>query len=469
MPDDVPVSGDQLISEKLGRFASGLRYEDIPPPVRERAKYLLLDAIGIALASTKFEFARCALAGLASLDSGTSTVIGMNTRLALRDAVIMNGVLVHGLDYDDTHLEGIMHVSASCFPCALGVASQIGASGREFLAAYVLGIEVAGRLGKASKGRLLEVGFHPTGMLAAFSSALIAGRLHRLDAEQLVMAQGIALSTMASSSRQYNREAAWTKRLHPGWGAAAGITAAALAQHGFVGPRATYEGEYGLYAVHLGPLKSKCDFELAAAALGQTWETLRVAVKPIPACHLVHACSDAAIEVARKHGIKASDVASIRALVPADAVYVVCEPAAKRRRPTTSYAAQFSIHYAVACSLVRGRFGFRELEPDVFTDPEILALADKVEYETDPNSGHPRYFSGEVILKTIDGREFRHREDINRGAADRPLSGDEIIAKYMDNATLAVSASRAEKIRDAMLNVENFAKVDELGGLLAGS
>ena len=467
MAADALITDNRLISETLAEFSASLRYEDIPETVRERAKYLLLDAVGIALLSTKHEFARPALAGLAGFGTGSSTVIGMDARLALRDAVIMNGLLVHGLDYDDTHLEGIVHVSASCFPCAFAVASQVGASGREFLSAYVLGIEIVARLGKAARGRLHEAGFHPTGMLAAFSSALIAGRLQRLDSKQLVMAQGIALSTMSSSSRQFGLEGAWTKRLHPGWGAAAGITAAGLAQHGFIGPRETYEGKYGFYAAHLGSLASRCDLGLATAELGQTWETLEVAVKPIPACHLVHACSDAAAAIAHKHDVKIADVASVRALVPSDAIRVVCEPAAKRRRPATGYAAQFSIYYAVACSLARGRFGFRELEPDILNDPEILALADKVEYEIDPKSGYPRHFSGEVIVKTVAGREYSHREDINRGASDRPLSGDDIIAKFMDNATCAVSATRAEQIRDKILTVDACERASELDAVLA--
>ena len=109
-----------LISETLAQFVHQLRYENIPVPVRERAKDLMLDAIGIAFASTQFEFADKALAGLSFFGGGARAVIGMPASLALRDAVVMNGVLIHGLDYDDTHLEGVVHASASCFSCALG-------------------------------------------------------------------------------------------------------------------------------------------------------------------------------------------------------------------------------------------------------------------------------------------------------------------------------------------------------------
>ena len=180
------------ISERLARFAAGLRYEDIPPAVLERAKYLILDAIGIALASTRQEYARAAFEGLAMFGSGNGVVIGIRERLPVRDAIVMNGVLVHGLDYDDTHPEGVVHSTSSCFPCAFGVASHASASGRDLLAAFVLGTEVAARLGMVARGALHEAGFHPTGMLAAFSGALIAGKLYGLSEREMVMAQGIA-------------------------------------------------------------------------------------------------------------------------------------------------------------------------------------------------------------------------------------------------------------------------------------
>ncbi len=444
------------ISETLAAFVHQLRFEDIPEPVRERAKDLMLDAAGIAFASTKCEFADKALAGLSFFGTGERAVIGMPAKLALRDAAVMNGVLIHGLDYDDTHLEGVVHASASCFSCALGMAAELNASGRDLITAYIAGLEAIARIGMVAKGGLHLNGLHPTGTIAAFASALIAGKLMKLDAEQLVMAQGNALSTSASSSRQYSQEGAWTKRLHPGWGAAAGMTAAAMARGGFVGPREVYEGEYSLYRTLTGTRHADCDLSLATKDLGVVWESARVAIKPIPACHLVHACSDAAVALARANAIDAAGVKSIRALIPAQAVPIVCEPAAQRRRPVSSYAAQFSIYHAVAASLMRGKFGLAEMEPVVYNDPLILALGDKVTYAVDPKSEYPKYFSGEVVITMNDGRELRHREHVNRGAADRPIVRDDVVVKYLDNAQMAGSRERAEQVRDAVFDADNL-------------
>ena len=443
------------ISETLAQFVYQLRFEDIPAPVRERAKDLMLDAIGIAFASTKFEFADKALAGLQFFGVGNRAVIGMSAKLSLRDAAVMNGVLIHGLDYDDTHLEGVVHASASCFSCALAVAAEVNTTGRDLITAYIAGLEAISRIGMVAKGGLHLNGLHPTGTIAAFASSLIAGKLMGLDAEQLVMAQGNALSTSASSSRQYSQEGAWTKRLHPGWGAAAGITAAAMARGGFVGPRQVYEGEYSIYRTLTGSRYNDCDLSLATRDLGKVWESARVAIKPIPACHLVHACSDAALALANAHAIKGADVKAIRALIPAQAIPIVCEPAAQRRRPVSSYAAQFSIYHAVAASLLHKKFGLAEMEPEVYDDPQILALGDKVTYEIDPKADYPKFFSGEVVITMNDGRELRHREHINRGAADRPIVRDDVVVKYLDNAQMAISRTRAEQVRDVVFNADS--------------
>ncbi len=458
-----------LIAESLAKYASDLGHGDIPAAVRERARYLILDAVGVALAATREEFARATLAGFSAFGGGSGVVIGMGERLGVRDAVAANGVLVHGLDYDDTHPQGVIHSTASVFPAAFGAAAHAGASGRDFLTAFIVGTEVSARLGMVARGALHEAGFHPAGMLSPFACALLAGRLYGLNADQMVMAQGIALSTGSSSSRQFNREGAGTKRLHPGWGAAAGLAAAALGKAGFTGPRAAYEGDYGLYPAHLGDRYPQCDLLAATRGLGDVWETLNVAFKPIPACLHLHAVIDAAATLAQAHAIQSNDIESVRALVPREAVNIVCEPSARRRRPENAYTAQTSLPYAVANAIIRHRFSLLDLEPDALCDPRVLALADKVSYAIDPNSGYPKYFSGEVIVRLKDGREFSHREHINRGSADRPLSAGEIERKFRDNAELVVSSSRASAIADVVLDIDHQIDLKIFGETLSAS
>ena len=162
-----------------------------------------------------------------------------------------------------------------------------------------------------------------------------------------------------------------------------------------------------------------------------------------------------------------SEIERVQALVPAEVVKTVCEPAANKRRPANSYDAQFSIPYTVAAALRRGRFTLDELEDDALGDPAILALADRVNYEIDPATTFPRHYTGEVIVTTRGGRSFRHREAINRGNGERPLSEAAIIEKFHANAARAVSHERARQVETLLLSLDEAADMravaDRLG------
>ena len=466
MTDSKPAASGSSISEQLANHAAGFSLAAVPDEVRRQARYLILDAIGVAFASSTYDFARTTVAGLETLGHGEREVIGFPVRLPMRDAVLANGALIHGIDFDDTHLVGVVHPTSSCLPTAMAVAAQFDLGGEDMLGAYILGIEMAARIGAVAKGELNQIGFHPTGVVAAFAAALVAGRLLGLDRRQLTMAQGIALS-MASGTREYSAEGAWTKRLHPGWAGGAGVTSAILARQGFVGPRKTYEGRFGLYATHLGTGATRYDLALATQGLGSKWELMGVAIKPLPACQLSIACIDAALAITADHAIDPRAVATIEALVPAHAVAIVCEPAAAKLAPQSSYDAQFSLPFCVACALIRQRFGIAETE--LFTDADILALAAKVSYRVDPNSGYPRHFSGEVIVTMANGDRWSNRQPINRGAEDNPLSHADIEQKFLANARLALSQARAEEVLERVLQLGNRGSARDLAAALVSS
>jgi len=447
-------TSSQTVAEQLAQYVGRFRYEDIPEHTRERAKLLVLDAVGIALASTQYDFAHRILTGLNALnEGGGSSLIGLPGRLALRDAVLMNGALVHGLDYDDTHIRAIIHATASAFPCALGVAEATGASGRALLAAYVLGVETATRISDAAGGRFHDFGFHPTGLVAHFSCALQAGWLYGLTPRQLVMAQGLAGST-AAGSQEFLEEGAWNKRVHPGWAGSAGITAAQLARAGFKGPTKPYEGRFGLFKSHLHEVEASARYEVICETLGKTWEVHNVAVKPYPICHLIHACADSALILRDRHSIAHAEVERVVALVPQPTLHIIAEPVANKLRPANEYDAKFSTQFVISTCLVKGRFGLAELLDDTLLDSQVLALAAKVECAADPDTAYPQYFSGGVEIHMRDGRTFRHHEKVNRGAGDRALSQSDIEQKYFENASLAVGQSRAERICEAVLTLE---------------
>lgn len=441
------------LSQGLATFAANLTWDDIPADVRARSKHLILDALGIALAAGQFPFARTVLDGLNAIgEPGENTIVGFPDKLPLRDAAIMNGVLIHGLDYDDTHMQSVVHATAATLPATLAMGERLGASGQDMLVAYIIGMETAIRIGMAANFGFHNNGLHATGIVSHFSSALIAGRLLGLDAHQLAMAQGLVGST-AQASQQFVDDGAWNKRFHPGWGAAAGITAAYLASRGFVAPMRPYEGRFGLLNT-LTKTSEACKPGEIAADLGQRWETVASAIKPFPTCHFTHAVADAALELRREHGLAADDIARVRVIVPEDVIPIVIEPVANKRRPVSDYDAKFSAQFIAAACFVRGRFGLAELEPAALQDPEILALADRVDYAPDPDADFPRVFPGAVVVTTRNGGEFVHTERVNRGAADRALSDAEIVEKYESNARLGAGADKARQVCGATLGMD---------------
>jgi 2-methylcitrate dehydratase PrpD len=441
-------------AQSLASFSSGLAFDAVPSEVVERAKLLILDALGVGLASNAYSFADRAMDGVLALaeTEGPCSVIGRPQRLPVRDAALANGILIHGLDFDDTHLASIIHASAACLPCALSLSESLDVSGRDFLVGYMAGMETAVRVGASVKGGFHHVGFHATGVVAHFSSAIVASKLFGLDAEQTVAAQGIAAST-ASGVQVFLEEGAWTKRFHPGWAAVAGITAARLAQNGFKGPSRPYEGRFGLLHAYLQHYADHADVNLIVDELGEYWSFAETAIKPYPVCHFIHGCADAAIELSRL--VDPDEIAQVEAFLPKDTMPIVAEPLAAKQNPTTDYEAKFSAPFVVAACLIKGRFGLPDLQPDALKDQAVLDLTKRVRCSVDPNSAFPTYFSGGIEVTLRDGSRLNRHVRVNSGAGERALDVDGVTEKFLASASLAIPDDQAREIREIILDIEN--------------
>ncbi|MEJ2866284.1 MmgE/PrpD family protein [Actinomycetospora sp. OC33-EN08] len=438
------------LAAAVGDFAAGLRPEDVPAEVLERARYLVLDAVGLAFASTVYDFPTKARAAFGRLGSGEHPVLGMPDRLAPRDAATLNGVLVHGMDFDDTHIPAVTHVSAAALPAAISAATTAGATTRDLLLAYVLGVEVSARVGLGGAGGFHDVGYHPTAVAGAFGAAVTASRLWGLDARGITAAQGI-VGSMSAGLLEFLEDGSWTKRLHPGWAASSGMTAAAFAEQDWRGPAAVYEGRFGLYATHLQGRES--DPSAVADGLGERWELMRTAVKPYPICHFIHAFADATLALRAEHGVRAEDVRSIRCAIHPVPGKVVCEPPANKWAPRDEYDAKFSLPYVVATALRRGTFGLAELDDEALHDPATLELTRRVEVVEDTEGAFPRAYSGYVELELTDGTRLTRREQVNRGHDERPLTNADIDAKFAETIGTAADAATADRVRAAVLGL----------------
>jgi 2-methylcitrate dehydratase PrpD len=326
-------------------------------------------------------------------------------------------------------------------------------------------METAIRIGRAVKGGFHHTGFHATGIVSHFSSAVIAGKLLGLPVDQIVAAQGIAAST-TSGVQVFLDTGAWTKRMHPGWGALAGITAARMAQAGFHGPDRPYEGKFALFDTHMQDKVGQVDAESVLTGLGHEWTLLDTSIKPFPVCHFIHGCAEAALNL-RAQVRDLGQVERIVCELPAATLPIVAEPAAAKRVPRSDYEAKFSAHFVVAACLLRGRFTLIELEDASLADEHILALAGKVQCVAQADTAFPLYFSGAVTIHKTDGSKVHHHIPMNLGSGERALTLDEISSKFCANAALVLSEARTRQVLDALLGAQSDTPVREIARVLA--
>ena len=455
-------SGKVLSAGALSRMAVALDLGSVPAAVVSRAKLHILDALGLGLASTSYEFGQKSVAAITAMSAGgTCSIIGRTERAEPRDAALANGILMHGLDFDDTHLASIIHATCTALPVALSLGEALDCSGADLLAAFLAGAETGIRIGAAVDGGFHHVGYHATGVVSHFASAVTAGRLLGLSEDQIVTAQGITGST-ASGIQVFLEEGAWTKRFHPGWGAVAGITAAYLAKGGFKGPSRPYEGKFGLFETHL---HDPVDLSPMIEDLGEVWRFGETALKPYPVCHFVHGCADAAIALHAEMG--GAEIARVDAYLPEPTLHIIAEPAEAKQRPGNEYEAKFSAQFVTAYCLIHGRFGLPDLSPAALADEGVLALAAKVHCHADPDTQFPTYFSGGVKVTLADGRVRDRHVAVNSGAGERAMTPEAVIAKFMASASLAIDADQAERIKDCVLDLEHRSARELLGLLRA--
>lgn len=447
----------------MGRFVANLALENIPESVVAKAKLIFLDTLGIALASSTMDFGRM-VASVAQKLGGPadSRLIGSPIKLAPANAVFANGTLAHGLDYDDTLEEAIVHTGCCAAMTALAVGEEVDATGRSVLEAAIAGTEVMCKVGLVAPGKFHARGFHPTALCSTFGAAAAAGKLYGLNPREWLDAFGLC-GSQSSGIIEYLADGSWTKRLHPGWGAHGGVIATLLAREGFRGPATVFEGPHGFYRSFGGP--NEYSFE-KLLDLGQEWETPRLTFKSYPCGSISHPYMDCALRLKEKYSVDSGRIAEVVCRTAEGPVHRLWEPLADKQHPTSSYGAKFSLPYSLAVMLIRGRAGLEEFSDETIQEPKILALAKKIRYEIDSSIDYPRHFSGHVKIRLENGKTLEENQPHPRGGLEEPLPPEEIEAKFSANARLALSPGTIERIVRAINDFDQLPQVKVLTGLL---
>ena len=431
----------------------------LPEPVAVAARLHLLDACGVGLAAAGSpvgaayrDFARDVARG------GPATVFGQAAGAAAADAALVNGGLIHSLEYDDTHTASIQHGSAVIAAAALAVGEARGASGAALLGAFARGWEVLIRFGLAAPARFHAHGFMSTSVGGALASALLASELLGSSEDQSVAALGISLS-QASGVMEFLTNGSSVKSLHPGWAAHGGVIAARLARSGMTGPETSLEGRHGLFRQFAGDEEAPERFRALIGDIGRKWHLPDAAYKFHPCCHYLHPFVEAAGVLAER-GIGAGDAARILCRVPEGEAPVICDPWETKQAPETGHAARWSLPIAVAARLVEGRVDLATFESPA--GAAVRELAGRIRWEPLPAARFPERFEAELVCETKAGRTETVRIDDAYGNRTRPPGEDPIRAKFRANAARSLPAAAVASVEGA---IEGLAFAPDLGAL----
>jgi 2-methylcitrate dehydratase PrpD len=415
------------IATTLAEFAAGIRPAGLPPATLATIRLLMLDVAGLCVAARRTDYVAAALASAAS--TGAATAIGHPRALGPYDAALVNGTAAHGEDYDDTFEGGPIHAGAVIVPAVLALAEHRGLDGKAVIRGVAAGVEVMCRMSLVAPQATHKAGFHPTAIFGAPAAAIAASAALGLDAGRIAHAIGTA-GSLASGIIEYLADGSWTKRLHAGAAAQAGIRAALLAEAGFIGPRTVIEGEHGFYKA-FAPSRAP-DYAPLLEGLGDRWVTETVAFKPYACGTMTQPFIDCAIELA-KSGVAADDIARIDCEVGEGTVHRLWEPLQSKQNVPNGYAGKFSTPYCIAVGFIDGRAGLGQFTDERVKDEAVRRLAGKVSYVINPADPYPRQFTGHIRATLKDGTVREVRRANMRGGAHDPLSEDDIRTKFRDN------------------------------------
>lgn len=445
------------IAHQLAEFAVSAE-PSARPGLRAVAARHLLDVVGCGLAAVgSGEGGHATEVALAAGSREEASVLGSAVRLPAAAAAFANGTRFHALDFDDTHEEGICHVSAVVAPAALASAEVAGLDLGGLLDALAVGSEVALRVAVAAAPSIYARGFHPTSVCGAFGATAATARIRGLDATQTANALGV-VGSFASGLMEYLSDGSATKPLHAGWAAQAGVQASALAAAGATGPATILEGRFGIFTSHG---ETPIDPAPVTAGLGVDWHAERIAIKPFPACHFLHAPTWAIAELAAEHGFGADDVEAIAVEVPAPGVPLVLEPLAAKHHPATVYDAKFSAPWTIAHHLVHGELTLSSFNAERIADPRLLELAGRVGGGAWTEGEPLSRFCGAVTV-TVGGTELREVVPFTPGSSDNPLSDAAVLDKFRANASLSLPADEVEALARAFDPDQGAAPLDRI-------
>jgi len=444
------------ITSKFAQDIQDFHYNLMPREVKEQAKKILLDTLGVILAATSTKYsAGNILTELVRIQGGNSecTLIGRNFKTSCIQACLVNGTMGYYCDNEPHHLGAILHPAAVCIPTSLAFAEREGKNGMDFLTALTLGIEVSCKVSYAINPQALyRRGLHPTSIACCFGAMASGAFLLGLSKEQIINGLGLAGNQASGLLAWASDQTENSRPFNPGIAARNGATAALLAYLGFGGPISIFHGKYNMFKAF-----SDGD-ERPEELFNPKWRISELAIKLYSSCSFTHPGLDALLELLEEYQLNSQDIKKIYLCYPKSGAHMIDNNELK------SHCAQ----YVFAVAAVNRQVVIDDILEDRLENPEIERLAKnmKVIGDTSLEKNYPDQYESIVEIETKDGRKLSKYKDWPKGSQQNPISYHELKEKFLSVSTTIISIEKAKKIMDWIEKIEEQRNVEELCSLL---
>ena len=454
-------------TERIAHFIKETKYESLPSEVVEKAKRTALDCIGAALAGAGEPVSQAIKTFVSEMGGPAhASLFGTDIKASVADAALANGCIAHALDYDDCGVK-IGHPSVLVLPAVLSLGEHLGASGREILAAYVVGLEVEGKLALYADFKLMQSRLNHQSWYGSVGAAAACAKLLDLDVEKTRMALGIAANFACGLAANHGTMAG---AMGAGNACRNGVTAALMARQGLTANPNIIEAKNGFYDTLIG--RDHYESEKMAGSLGKPFyiDSPGIGLKRYPSCYHTHRALDAMFELLEKHRLCETDIAEVEVGTSERAMRVLAFS-----EPATPYQAKYSMPHCIAAAVVDQKVNLHTFTSEKLEDPRLLQARKKVRLSFPDLAIWPgladvgsdtQFVGNPVTIRTTDGRSYSARIDIPRGDPALPLTDDELLAKYRDCAYAKLGSGAIERSVELVLSLECMADIGTLTAAL---
>ena len=447
-------------TQVLAEYVSQTSFSALPKEVVRKAKGIVLDTLGCGiagytLASHEFHWILDLVKEMGGNPQSTVFLDGMKT--SAPQAALVNGALIHTVDFDDTHMGSISHLGASVVSSTLAMGEKVGADGLSLTTAIVLAYEVAGRIGRAVMPSHYKY-WHPTGTLGTIATAVSSSKLLGLKTEQVE--QAISLAADGASGLRYCIDFGdFSKSLHPGLSAWHGIMAAQIIRRGAVGPKGLLEYKSGFCEAY----SDEPNLKALTENLGTFYEIANDSLKAFPTILCSHTPIQGTIKLMKGKNLRLEDVESIHFRVSPTA-----PGQGMNYSPDSPLAARLSIPYCVSMAAAEGDISMDHFQEAKVLNPKIREFMKKVTLESDPefNNKYPGTLAAHVEIRTKDGSRFKEESIFPKGHPENPMTDEEIKEKFRRLALVTLDRVQTEQIIEKVYDLENLKSAEDLVAVL---